>query len=313
MDASMKVTSQGPGHIHDIHQWMLPYPVDAPMSMAPYPHGKDKPREVWLEVAQTSATAPKIMNKLLGHQNAQKNVVPKILAAFYVKIISPSPSTTRTVAVPSGFLPLTIRAVYSRPCAPYGRVYRTAVPVYGTAASPNLTALPVYVESTMESTINEKIRVLHWKGYKDGPSFKDSEVDKSVIEIIMSHPLRTNLSERSTELIHALPGTLVQQTHARRQPKRVQKADDEATVNALCVRVVALRPKVARLRILQAQSELVERCAVVAVCTAADTIINTEQLEPGGEGRVNKQPEAGRLTCLALVTSDILGSLKHSS
>ncbi|KAJ7758819.1 hypothetical protein DFH07DRAFT_818020 [Mycena maculata] len=56
------------------------------------------------------------------------------------------------------------------------------------------TALHVYRGSTLESTINEKIWALPWEGYKDRLSFKDSELHKSMVEIIMSHPLRLNAS-----------------------------------------------------------------------------------------------------------------------
>jgi hypothetical protein len=62
-----------------------------------------------------------------------------------------------------------------------------------------VTALYVYVGSTLESTVNEKIRALPWEDYKDW-SFPNSKLHGSMIEIIMSHPLRTNLSERFTEL-----------------------------------------------------------------------------------------------------------------
>ncbi|KAJ7347133.1 hypothetical protein DFH08DRAFT_870439 [Mycena albidolilacea] len=56
------------------------------------------------------------------------------------------------------------------------------------------TALHVYRGSTLEHAIKEKIWALQWESYKDRYSFKDSELHKSMIEIVMSHPLRLNAS-----------------------------------------------------------------------------------------------------------------------
>ncbi|KAJ7213491.1 hypothetical protein GGX14DRAFT_445293 [Mycena pura] len=56
------------------------------------------------------------------------------------------------------------------------------------------TALRAYLGSTLERTVNEKIRALPWKRYKDRLSFENSQLHESVIEIIMSHPLRLNAS-----------------------------------------------------------------------------------------------------------------------
>ncbi|KAF7335086.1 hypothetical protein MVEN_02259200 [Mycena venus] len=56
------------------------------------------------------------------------------------------------------------------------------------------TALHVYVGSTLESTVNKKIRALPWEDYKDRWNLADSELHECMIEIIMSHPLRLNAS-----------------------------------------------------------------------------------------------------------------------